>query len=104
MFNKTEHFIYNDHLEYKMLDLGQSWLDEILVCMGVCDFVIPRVCLTVWACVFGEVILGFLLTAAGCGQIYSVADASEGQSSVLGLCCSIWGAPIYGPGVYNVNR
>lgn len=37
-----------------------------------------------------EVILGFLLTAAGCGQIYSVADAAEGHDSVLSLCCTIW--------------
>lgn len=37
-----------------------------------------------------EVILGFLLTAAGCGQIYSVADATKGHKSVLSLCYTIW--------------
>ena len=35
-------------------------------------------CVCVWGGV--RVILGFLLTAAGCQQIYSVADAVEGHS------------------------
>ena len=54
------------------------------VCVCVCVFECGRVCGSV------EVILGFLLTAAGCGQIYSVADAAEGHNSVLSLCCAIW--------------
>ena len=53
---------------------------------GVCVWLLEHVCV----CVCVEVILGFLLTAAGCGQIYSVADAAEGHNSVLSLCCTIW--------------
>lgn len=40
---------------------------------------------------FVQVILGFLLTAAGCGQIYSAADAAGGQVSVLSVCSTLWG-------------
>lgn len=54
------------------------------------------VCLTLWACVFVQVILGFLLTAAGCRQIYSAADAARGRGrkghiSVLSVCSPLWG-------------
>lgn len=57
-----------------------------------CVCVCVQLCVTVWlsACVYMEVILGFLLTAAGCGQIYSVADATKGHKSVLSLCYTIW--------------
>lgn len=45
---------------------------------------------------FVQVILGFLLTAAGCGQIYSAADAAGGEGerghiSVLSVCSTLWG-------------
>lgn len=37
-----------------------------------------------------EVILVFLLTAAGCEQIYSMADAAQGINSDLWFCFAIW--------------
>lgn len=55
-------------------------------------------------CVCGGVgvIPGFLLTAAGCRQIYCVADAAEGTQLGLEFMLYHLAASIYGPGgLYN---
>ena len=71
------------------------------VCVCVCVFL--NVCLTVRAYVCGGH-SGFLLTAAGCRQIYPRADAAEGHNSSLKFMLYHLAASIYRQGLYNVNR